>query len=440
VFRAAFLLAIVVLLIAAARSFLPHESSLVGSGASLAFGFVLIGALQSGTIVSAFRLPKITGYLLMGFLVGPSVFDLVTERMLGDLKLVNNVAVGLIALSAGAEINFKRLRPRLRAVFSISLISLPLVLVTAFGFIWLLSALPWTRGSVAFLTSMSLGERAAAIGLMAIVAAALSPTVVLAIINEVGAAGAFSEVMLGTVVVADLMIIFGFAGMNALAGKVFGSASGGLNDLLVHIFGSLGVGLILGLVFVVYLKRVGKAVPLFAFAACFVCAEAGTKLHLDPLLTCLTAGMFLENLTDVAGDKLVHDIEPARLPVFAVFFAVAGAGLHWDVFRRVAPVAIALSVVRGLALFAGGRIGAKIGNMDQRLRPFVPAALYSQSGIAIGLSVLIEKQFAGSWGPAAAACMLGSVMINEMVGPVLFRRAMIATGEAGAKEAAAGDH
>ncbi len=118
--RALFLLAITVLLIASARSFLPQETSLVGSGAALAFGFVLLAALQTGTIVAGLKLPRLTGYLLCGFLAGPSVLNFVTERMLLDMKLVNNVAISLIALSAGAELNFKKLRPRLRAIMSVS--------------------------------------------------------------------------------------------------------------------------------------------------------------------------------------------------------------------------------------------------------------------------------------------------------------------------------
>src|SRR5689334_7945682 len=97
--RAIVLLVMVLVLIAAARSFLPEETSLVGSGAALAFGFVLLAALESGTIVSGFRMPKLTGYLACGFLAGPSVANFVTDRMLSDLKLVNNVAIGLIALS-----------------------------------------------------------------------------------------------------------------------------------------------------------------------------------------------------------------------------------------------------------------------------------------------------------------------------------------------------
>jgi len=78
VIRAAFLLAMVVMLVAAARSFLPQETSLVGSGATLAFGFVLLAALQSGTLFSGLRMPRLTGYLVCGFLAGPSITNLVT--------------------------------------------------------------------------------------------------------------------------------------------------------------------------------------------------------------------------------------------------------------------------------------------------------------------------------------------------------------------------
>ena len=120
--RAAFLLAIVVMLIAAARSFLPEETSLVGSGATLAFGFVLLAALQSGALFAGMRMPRLTGYLpLRASSPSPSSsLNFVTERMVGDLKLVNNVAIGLIALSAGGELNFRRIRARrLRAILSV---------------------------------------------------------------------------------------------------------------------------------------------------------------------------------------------------------------------------------------------------------------------------------------------------------------------------------
>jgi hypothetical protein len=154
---------------------------------------------------------------------------------------------------------------------------------------------------------------------------------------------------------------------------------------------------------------------------------------------CLTAGLFLENLTTVEGSKLVADIEDASMPVFAVFFAVAGAGLHYDLFVRVAPIACILAFVRWVALMSGARVGMALGRVPSEQRRFVPLGLLSQSGVAIGLCVLVKKHFAG-WGEGASTCLLGAVMINEMVGPVLFRNALVKSGEAGRRAAVAVAH
>jgi len=438
--RAVFLLGIVVVLIAAARSFLPEETSLVGSGAALAFGFVLLAALQSGTIFGGLRLPRLTGYLTCGFVVGPSVLNFVTERMVSDLKLVNGVAIGLIALAAGGELNFKRLRPRFRAILSVGSITL---LCAA---LCISTAVFFAARYLPFMADMALKERLVVSLTMGVVLSALSPTVTLALIAETGAAGPICETLLGIVVIGDLAIVFSFAGVNALANATFGAVGGGdvsaggvASELTIHIFGSMIVGALLGVVLTLYLKKIGQRIALFVFGLCFLCAEAGTRLHLDPLLMCLTAGLFLENLTDIQGEKLVRDIEAASMPVFAVFFAVAGAGLHWAVFKKVAGVAVALAAVRAVAMIVGSKIGMVVGRVPPEHRRTIPYGTLSQSGIAIGLCVLLAKHFAG-WGEGASACLLGAVMINEMVGPVFFRAALMKSGEAGRREVVAGAH
>jgi Kef-type K+ transport system membrane component KefB len=441
VIRAFCLRAIVVVLIAAARSFLPQETSLIGSGATLAFGFVLLASLQMGTMFSGLRLPRLTGYLLCGFVAGPSILNFVTRRMVDDLKLVNGVAIGLIALSAGGELNFRKLRSRLAAILSTGGFALSAAIVILTLVIFALSAaLPFTEG-------MTILQRAVVALTMAVVFSALSPTVTLALISETSAAGPLCDTALGIVVVADLVIVIGFAAVKALADATFGSeAGGGAGALMIHIFGSIAVGLVLGLVLLLYLKKVNQRVALFIVGICFLCAEAGTRLHLDPLLMCLTAGLFLENLTDIEGSKLVHEIQPAAMPVFAVFFAVAGAGLHLDVFTErvtqtdgsevshvrwiVLLLAATLVVVRAGALVLGARFGMAAGGVPLEQRRFLPYSLMSQSGVAIGLAVLLAKHFAG-WGEGASALLLGGIMTNELIGPVLFRAALVRSGEAG---------
>jgi hypothetical protein len=264
--------------------------------------------------------------------------------------------------------------------------------------------------------------------------------VTIAIISETGAAGPVTETSLGIVVVADLAIVLFFAAVRALAGGVFDAGSGGgVGEVMIHIFGSIGVGMILGLVLLLYLKKVNQRVALFVVGICFLCAEAGKHMHLDPLLMCLTAGLFLENLTDIEGSKLVHEIQPAATPVFAVFFAVAGAGLHWDTFKSVALVAVLLAMVRAAALYGGGRVGMRLGGVPPEEQKYLHFTLYSQSGVVIGLAILLKSHF-HDWGEGAGDCLLGGVMLNEMIGPVLFKSALVRSGEAGKRAAASVAH
>ncbi len=441
--RATFLLVLVVLLVAAARSFLPADAdtSLIGSGAALAFGFILLASLQAGAIFGGIKLPQLTGYLVLGFLAGPSVLNFVTHRMVDDMRLVNNVAIGLIALSAGSELNFRRLKPKLRAIFSITIAALLVAVVVIGGAVLTLGTM---THFLPFLEGMTLWQKSVVALTMGVVLSALSPTVALALIGETGTAGPISETILGLVVFADLFIVFAFAGVHALGQAAFataGASAGGMaTEVVLHIFVSPLVGLALGAVLAIYVKRVNVRVALFVFGICFLGAEAGKRLHLDPLLMCLSAGLFIENLTDIHGARLIKDIEAAAVPVFAIFFAVAGAGLELHVFTAtVAISSLILVLVRAFGMIVGSQIGMAIGQVPQAHRKTIPYGLLSQSGIAIGLALLVKNHFP-AWGDGASACLLGAVMINELVGPVLFRRALLASGEAGRKEVVAGSH
>src|SRR5215210_6191687 len=134
--RAAIVLGLVAGLTFAARSFLPPGVTITGSGAALAFGFLLLAALQTGRIFHSLRLPHLTGFLLCGAVFGPEVLGLITPAMIQDLALVKKVAVALIA---GCELNFGRLRPKIKSIGLISFMGLVAAVLCLFPFIFLVS-------------------------------------------------------------------------------------------------------------------------------------------------------------------------------------------------------------------------------------------------------------------------------------------------------------
>ncbi len=84
--RPVVLLAIMLALVVAARSFTIGAGGEVQSGATLGAGLALVGGLFAGQIFAALKPPRITGYLSMGMAVGPSGFELINARTLGDLS------------------------------------------------------------------------------------------------------------------------------------------------------------------------------------------------------------------------------------------------------------------------------------------------------------------------------------------------------------------
>jgi len=433
--RSLLMLGVVVALMASARSFLPTQDA-GDAGVALGFGFVLIAAIQTGNIFAALRLPRLTGYLLCGLVVGPDVAHLLTPSMVSGLRLVNGVAVGLIALTAGSELNLKALRPRMRSVAYISLCALPLALVLSTLLLRLLSA------RLPFMATLSSTQQWTAALTLGVIFASLSPAVTIAILSETGSEGPVSETALGVVVLADIVIIVLFTAVHAMGAGVFGVAAEAMSPvvkLALEIFGSMGVGVLVAGALWAYHRYVRDHLALFILAVCVVSAEVGSRLHLDALLICLTAGLLLENVLGVRGATIARTLGPASLPIFAVFFALAGAGLHLHDLRVLWPLALAFALLRAASLMGGARLGATLAKAEPTVQTWGPLAMIPQAGVSVGLAELLARHFP-SWGPGARGLVLAVVTLNEMVGPVLLRFALTRAGEVGKREASHADH
>jgi Kef-type K+ transport system membrane component KefB len=422
--RAFFLLALAVAVTYAARSFLPTGTAVTGSGAALAFGFLLIAAIQVGRMAHRIHFPHLTGYLLCGLVFGPEVLRLVTPRMVADLALVKGAAVGLIALMAGCELNFRRIGPQIRAISLISICSIAGAAALLFVFFY------WISGILPVTAQFAPAERAAVALVAANVLVAFSPAVVIGVISETAAHGPLSQLCLAVVVVADLLIVVTFSLSSAVAQNVLGATAtaDGVEVLMKHIFGSILVGIVFGAVLAVYVRRVHVRTGLFVFALLFIAAEAGRALHLNPLLVGLAAGLFLENISAVGGDEVLKATQPVVLPTFAIFFAVIGAEVHLRAFFHVAPFAIAAALLRAGGILVGSRVGCRLARVDRAVAGRVPFGLLPQAGVAIALAVLVLNGFE-PWGRVVGTILLGSIVVNELAGPVLFRFALARAGE-----------
>jgi Kef-type K+ transport system membrane component KefB len=396
-------------------------------GTGLAIGFTLIAAALTGELVEKVKLPRISGYLLFGMLCGPYAGAIITPVMARELQVVNGLAIALIAFIAGLEINIHRLRPRLRAMLTMGGVTIGIMWVTLTLGFWVawpyLPILPEATGLA----------RVALAGLVATVTTSFSPTVSIAVITESRARGPLCELVLALVVLADLILILLFTLSMESVRFALGASNeshGMLSGLAWEIFGSFAFGGIVGSLFALYLRYVGREVTVALLALSSVLSELAGLWHFEPLLAALAAGLVVENIAPPEGDVLRSAVERGALPVLVLFFAAAGANLHLDALASLGVVAVFIALARGALIRFGSQAGAYVAGIDGQPPRLAWMGLVSQAGVTLGLAIIIGTEFP-DWGARLQALIVALIAMHEMVGPILFRAALSRAGEVG---------
>jgi len=395
--------------------------------AALALGVALIAASIVGWLFQFLRLPRITGYLTFGLVCGPYVANIIRESMARDLQVANGLAIAVIGLIAGLELNFSRLRPRLRTILTIAGVTIALAWVGLVGVLYV--AWPWLP--IGDLTGW---QRAAGAALTGSVIVGFSPTITIAVITESRARGPLSELAVPLVVIADLILILLFALCMEGAHVAFNPRETVALAFLVStgwaIVGSAAFGAIAGALFALYVRLVGREVTLVLLALCFVLTSLGGSLHFEPLLAALTAGIVIQNAVTPAGDVLRGLLERGAMPILVLFFAAAGASLHLEAVATLFASAVAVSCVRLVFVRAGTRIGARLARYDQPEARLLWRALMTKAGVALGLAVLAANEYPG-WGAHLQTLVVAVIALHDLVGPILFKTALTQTREIG---------
>jgi Kef-type K+ transport system membrane component KefB len=162
-------------------------------------------------------------------------------------------------------------------------------------------------------------------------------------------------------------------------------------------------------------------------------AEIASRLQLDPLIVLLAAGISQRNVSRADATLLFHDFESAQLPTFLVFFALAGSKLDINtLWASMIPVII-LAAVRAGSFYVGAKFACNITNADDVVQRYAWFGLVPQAGLALALALVLKNTFP-SFGDGAAVILLGVVGFNECVAPVILRKMLISSGEAGKKK------
>ena len=382
-------------------------------------GLILLLALAAGHLVKFVRVPEVTGYILMGVMLGPSVLAWINSGNLQTLGVFSEVALGLILFSIGSVFevrHFRRVGPRavtLTLTESLLVAALLIGGMRALGQSW----------EIALLLGVIGMETAAASSLM--------------VLRETNATGPLTETLLSflavnnvfcllcfTLVAGGITVHQSFAG-ESTATTVYAS----LYDLVWQLVGSAALGYLVGLLLAAWSSRVVEhGETLILLTGCILLAVGlAVLLHLSTLVTSLAIGATTANLSEDSR-RLLEVQSRTDPPFYAIFFVIAGANLHLSMLKTVGMLGAVYLVARAIGKLAGGRLGMIGAAVPPQVRRYMGMALLPHAGLAIGLAISLE-QLLPDLGPPVATVVLSAVLIYEIVGPFNTRLALLWAGE-----------
>lgn len=393
--------------------------------ATLALGFLLLAALLGADLAARARLPRLTGYLVIGFAVGPAWLGLVRRDEVEALRFIEDAAGALIAFAAGSQLPLTALRDGRTALTRLAggAIVAPLAAVT----LVLLSVGPWFPLTL----HQPAGDVAAVALALGAVCAAGSPAVVMGMIDELAARGPVARALLSVTVVKDIAVALLFTLALAVARPL--TSAGSLNlavvgGALLGLVASLAVGAVLAFGLGRYLALVQRDTAVFLLATAFVTAEVARRAHLEAILVALAAGCYLASFAKVESERLRRELQRSSPVVYAVYFVVAGAGLRLGALQDLWPWVLLLVGVRAVSLRYGLLWAGRHPSVPPVLAREGWLGLIPQAGLALALAQIARRAFP-EWGVSLEALVLAMIGVHEVIGPICFRRALERAGE-----------
>ncbi len=393
--------------------------------ATLALGFLLLAAYVGGELATRVRLPRLTGYLIVGFAVGPAWLGLVRREEVEALGFIADGAIALIALAVGSELSLESLRRSRVALARLATgaIVFPFLAVTLV-MLSVGTSFPLTR-------HQPLGDGAVVALVLGTLAVASSPVVTMAMMSELDARGPVARALLSITVVQDIAAVILFALVLA-NGRMLTSA-GALNmavagTAMVRLVGSAAAGTVLGFALGRYLRLVQQHTALFLVAGAFVAAEVARLTHLEALMIALAAGFYLENFAPVESERLRRELKRGSVPLYVAFFAWTGAGLRIGVLADLWPWILLLVGLRVVGLRYGMLWAGRHPSVTPALAQKGWLGLISQGGMALGLAQLARRAFP-EWGVSLETLIVAMIGVHELAGPICFRTALVRAGD-----------
>lgn len=404
----------------------------------LSVSFALLTGLLMTRVFKPFKLPAVTAYLIGGLLIGPYFLGGVhiangvgfaNMEEVASLGVIGQVALGFIAFSIGSEFRLEDLKKIGKQAFVIGIfqaLTATLFVDLALYVVYLLMP-----GKITLAQLLTLGA----------IATATAPAATLMVVRQYKADGPLTKLLLPIVALDDAVGLIVFAVSFGIA-KTLVNGTIDLISIIVNplleIICSLLLGAILGWLLTQIEKLFNSNTNRLNITISFVVLTVALSalkfeigsIHIgfSSLLVCMMLGTVFCNICPLS-EEMMNRSDKWTSPLLALFFVISGAELELNVFTDIAIVGIGVIyiVFRSLGKYCGALVSAKATNCEPQICKYLGITLLPQAGVALGMCTTAMQL--GEQGNLIRNITLFAVLIYELFGPTMTKRALTAAGD-----------
>lgn len=396
----------------------------------------LIVGLMLSRLTKLVGLPAVTAYLVAGLLIGPFILGGLHIPGLGfhsleqveSLGIITQTALGFIAFSMGNEFRISQLRSFGKQAITVGIVQA--VFTTVLVDLILITVHLLFPDVISLPAAITLGA----------IASATAPAATLMVVRQYKAQGPLTKLLLLVVAIDDAVGLFLFSISFGIANTI---SNGSINVIsmlvepLLEVILSLALGAVMGMLLNLVEQFFHSRSKRMTISVAFVLLTVGLSMlkfqigsvhcGFSLLLVCMMTGTVFCNVC-TTSEELMERVESWTVPLNILFFVISGAELDLKVLLN--PVTLLVGVVyiiaRSAGKCSGATISSKMSKCSQTITKYLGITLLPQAGVALGMALTASSLADGT---LVRNVVLFAVLVYELVGPALTKKALTQAGE-----------